>query len=268
MREPSTSTSATSWQIIDEPPVRFARSTTTKALPVPKAGGSVELFRPFCNLVKPKARADNEFVVLVGHVLAVLRPNASYPVFAALGEHGTCKSTLSTLIRRLTDPRAPEQRSPPTSEDDLIVGAKHAHVLAFDNISALPDWLSDAFCRLATGGGAGKRRLYSDDDEVLFDGKRPIFLTGIEDFVTRPDLVDRSNMFNLEVVKEDKRLSEASLSGNSRRRLPRYSEPCSTALSLASRICRASRSRRSRAWRISCCGRKPARAPIGRLAPS
>jgi putative DNA primase/helicase len=218
--------------------------------------------------VKPKAGADNEFVVLVGHVLAVLRPNASYPVFAALGEHGTCKSTLSTLIRRLTDPRAPEQRSPPTSEDDLIVGAKHAHVLAFDNISALPDWLSDAFCRLATGGGAGKRRLYSDDDEVLFDGKRPIFLTGIEDFVTRPDLVDRSNMFNLEVVKEDKRLSEASLSGNSRRRLPRYSEPCSTALSLASRICRASRSRRSRAWRISCCGRKPARAPIGRPAPS
>ena len=191
--------------------MRFARSTTTKALPVPKAGGSVELFRPFCNLVKPKAGADNEFVVLVGHVLAVLRPNASYPVFAALGEHGTCKSTLSTLIRRLTDPRAPEQRSPPTSEDDLIVGAKHAHVLAFDNISALPDWLSDAFCRLATGGGAGKRRLYSDDDEVLFDGKRPIFLTGIEDFVTRPDLVDRSNMFNLEVVKEDKRLSDSEL---------------------------------------------------------
>ena len=199
------------WKIIDDPPVRFARSTSTKALPVPKAGGSIELFRPFCNLVRPKAGADNEFVVLVGHVLAVLRPDASYPVFAALGEHGTCKSTLSTMIRRLTDPRAPEQRSPPTSEDDLIVGAKHAHVLAYDNISALPDWLSDAFCRLATGGGAGKRRLYSDDDEVLFDGKRPIFLTGIEDFVTRPDLVDRSNMFNLEVVKEDKRLSDSEL---------------------------------------------------------
>ena len=199
------------WKVIDEPPVRFARSTSTKALPVPKAGGSIELFRPFCNLVRPKAGADNEFVVLVGHLLAVLRPDASYPVFAALGEHGTCKSTLSTMIRRLTDPRAPEQRSPPTSEDDLIVGAKHAHVLAFDNISALPDWLSDAFCRLATGGGAGKRRLYSDDDEVLFDGKRPIFLTGIEDFVTRPDLVDRANMFNLEVVKEDKRLSDSEL---------------------------------------------------------
>ena len=199
------------WEIIDEPPVCFARSTSTKALPVPMAGGSIELFRRFCNLVKPKAGADNEFVVLVGHILAVLRPNASYPVFVALGEHGTCKSTLSTLIGRLTDPRAPEQRSPPTSEDDLIVGAKRAHVLAFDNISALPDWLSDAFCRLATGGGAGKRKLYSDDDEVLFDGKRPIFLTGIEDFVTRPDLVDRSNMFNLEVVNEDKRLSDSEL---------------------------------------------------------
>ena len=221
------------WKIIDEPPVRFARSTSTKALPVPKAGGSIELFRPFCNLVRPKAGADNEFVVLVGHLLAVLRPDASYPVFAALGEHGTCKSTLSTMIRRLTDPRAPEQRSPPTSEDDLIVGAKHAHVLAFDNISALPDWLSDAFCRLATGGGAGKRRLYSDDEEVLFDGKRPIFLTGIEDFVTRPDLVDRSNMFNLEVVKEDKRLSDSELERKFAAAAPKIFGACSTASSAA-----------------------------------
>ena len=203
--------SKSGWTIIDKPPVRFARTTSTRALPLPQRGGSIELFRPFCNLVKPKTGSDNEFIVLVGHMLAVLRPNASYPVFVALGEHGTCKSTLSTLIGRLTDPGAPEQRSPPTSEDDLITGAKGAHVLPYDNVSTLPDWLSNAFCRLATGGGAGKRKLYTDDDEVLFDGKRPIFLTGIEDFVTREDLVSRANMFNLEAVKEDKRLSGSEL---------------------------------------------------------
>ena len=65
--------------------------------------------------------------------------------------------------------------------------------------------------RLSTGGGAGKRRLYSDNDEVLFHGRRPIFLTGIEDYPQRPDLVDRANIFGLEVVQEDQRLSDFEL---------------------------------------------------------
>jgi hypothetical protein len=112
---------------------------------------------------------------------------------------------------RVTDPRAPEQRSPPTNEEDLLVAAKTAHVLPYDNFSHLPDWLSDAFCRLATGGGAGKRKLYTDDDEILFEGRRPILLTGIEDFVTRPDLVDRANFFNHEIVKDKDRLSDQEI---------------------------------------------------------
>jgi hypothetical protein len=128
-----------------------------------------------------------------------------------LGEHGSCKSTLAILIVRLTDPRAPEQRSPPTNEEDLLVAAKTSHVLHYDNCSHLPDWLSDAFCRLATGGGAGKRKLYTDDDEILFEGRRPILLNGIEDFVTRPDLVDRANFFNHEIVRDKDRLSDQEI---------------------------------------------------------
>ena len=205
------------WSIIHEVPVRFIRSASTKALPVPETGGSIRLFRPFCNLRRPPRKdqegtaVDTDFVVLIGHILAIFRPDASYPVFVALGEHGSCKSTLAILIVRLTDPRAPEQRSPPTNEEDLLVAAKTAHVLPYDNFSHLPDWLSDAFCRLATGGGAGKRKLYTDDDEILFEGRRPILLTGIEDFVTRPDLVDRANFFNHETVKDKDRLSDQEI---------------------------------------------------------
>ena len=204
------------WKVIDEPPVRFRRSPSMRALPMPASGGSIKALRDFANLKKidgkgSGSKADAEFVVLVGHILAAMRPNASYPILALLGEHGTCKSTLSSIISRLIDPRSPEQRSPPTSEEDLIVAATGAHVLCYDNISTLPDWLSDAFCRLSTGGGAGKRRLYSDSDEILFHGRRPIFLTGIEDYPQRADLVDRCNIFGLEVVQEGKRLSDSEL---------------------------------------------------------
>ena len=191
------------WKAVDEVPVRFVRTASTKELPVPQRGGSIELLRPFCNL-----KTRDEFVVLVGHVLATLRPDANYPVLVTTGEQGSCKSTLFRLIVRLVDPRSPELRSLPKDEDDLITAAKGAHALSFDNISGIPVWLSDAICRLATGGGAGKRKLYSDDDEILFDGRRPTFLNGIEDVVTRGDLVDRSNIFSLEVIAENKRRTE------------------------------------------------------------
>src|SRR6516165_857491 len=194
------------WKAVDEVPVRFVRSASTKALPVPQRGGSIELLRPFCNL-----KTRDEFVVLVGHVLATLRPDANYPVLVTTGEQGSCKSTLFRLIVRLVDPRSPELRSLPKDEDDLITAAKGAHALSFDNISGIPVWLSDAICRLATGGGAGKRKLYSDDDEILFDGRRPTFLNGIEDVVTRGDLVDRSNIFSLEVIAENERRTEAEI---------------------------------------------------------
>jgi hypothetical protein len=204
------------WRIIDDVPVRFLRSLSTGALPMPKRGGSIRLLRPFCNV-----KTDAEFVLIIADILAVLRPNASYPVLVITGEQGSCKSTLLRLIVRLTDPRSPEQRSLPSSEDDLIVAAKGAHVLHFDNISGLSDWLSDAFCRLSTGGGAGKRKLYTDDDEILFDGRRPVLINGIEDVVTRPDLVDRAIIFTAEPISERKRRKDAELDAEFAEKAPR-----------------------------------------------
>ena len=72
------------WSIIHEVPVRFIRSASTKALPVPETGGSIRLFRPFCNLRRPPRKdqegtaVDTDFVVLIGHILAIFRPDASY----------------------------------------------------------------------------------------------------------------------------------------------------------------------------------------------
>ena len=55
-----------------------------------------------------------------------------------------------------------------------MIAANNGHVLAFDNLSGLPGWLSDALCRLASGGSFALRQLYTDDEEVLFQAARPI----------------------------------------------------------------------------------------------
>jgi len=78
-------------------------------------------------------------------------------------------------------------------------------------VSALPAWISDTLCRLATGGGFAVRQLYTDQDEVLFDATRPVVLNGIEDIVTRPDLADRAIFLTLEPIPEERRRSEKEL---------------------------------------------------------
>lgn len=99
----------------------------------------------------------------------------------------------------------------PREDRDLFIAASNGHVLAFDNVSGLPAWISDTLCRLATGGGFAVRQLYTDQDEVLFDAARPVILNGIEDIVTRPDLADRAVFLTLEAIPEDRRRPEAEL---------------------------------------------------------
>jgi len=76
---------------------------------------------------------------------------------------------------------------------------------------SVEDWLSDKFCQLATGASFAVRRLYTDQDEVLFSAARPVVLNGIEDIVTRPDLADRAVFLTLAPIPEDQRRPEAEL---------------------------------------------------------
>ena len=99
----------------------------------------------------------------------------------------------------------------PREDRDLFIAANNGHVLAFDNVSGLPFWISDTICRLATGGGFSVRQLYTDQDEILFEAQRPMILNGIEDIVERPDLADRSLFLTLDSIPKSKRLPEREI---------------------------------------------------------
>jgi hypothetical protein len=92
-----------------------------------------------------------------------------------------------------------------------MIAANNSYLLAFDNLSSLSLSLSDALCRLATGGGFAVRRLYTDDEEVLFEAARPILLNGIEEIISRPDLGDRAIFLTLAPIAEMARRPEAEL---------------------------------------------------------
>ncbi len=197
---------ATGWRVIDNPPVRFRRAAGMKPLPLPTKGGSIDTLRSFLNL-----QSDDDFVLVVAWALAVLRNRGPYPVIVLSGEQGSAKSTFSSILRAVLDPNTAPLRALPREDRDLFIAATNGHVLAFDNVSSLPAWISDTLCRLATGGGFAVRQLYSDSDEVLFDAARPVILNGIEEIVTRPDLADRAVFLTLEPIPEESRRPEAEL---------------------------------------------------------
>jgi hypothetical protein len=194
------------WRLIAAPPVRFRRRGGMHPLSIPEPGGSIAELRPFANVA-----SEADFVLLVAWLLAALRDRGPYPALVLTGEQGSAKSFLAALLRRLVDPNASPLRSLPREDRDLFIAATNGHVIAIDNVSTLPPWLSDTLCRLATGGGFATRTLYSDSDETLFDAMRPIVLTGIEDFVIRGDLADRAIFLRLEPIPEKHRRPEKEL---------------------------------------------------------
>jgi hypothetical protein len=197
---------ADGWRIIGAPPIRFRRMPAMLALPFPERHGCIDQLRPFLNL-----RSHDDFVLVVAWLLAALRPNGPYPVLVIAGEQGSAKTALTRLLRALIDPNAAPTRALSREERELMISANNSHVIAFDNLSGLPPWLSDALCRLASGASFAVRRLYTDNEETLFQAARPIILNGIEDVITRPDLADRALFLNLPPVPDERRRPEDEL---------------------------------------------------------
>src|SRR5690606_22624874 len=138
-------------------------------------------------------------------------PRGPYPLLALFAEQGSGKSTAGKLIRSLVDPNSAPLRSEHRDARDLMIGANNSWCLAYDNLSFVPSWLSDALCRLSTGGGFATRELYTDQDEIIFDAMRPVMLTSIEDVATRSDLLDRCLIVWLPSIPEEKRRSEEEI---------------------------------------------------------
>ncbi len=193
------------WRIVTDSTVRFRRTRGMLALPTPANGGTLKTLRRFINLT------DADWILFVAALVAAMRPRGPYPILGVFGEQGSAKSTLARIMRSLTDPNAAPLRTMPRDERDLMIAATNGWHLAFDNVSTLPIWLSDALCRLATGGGFATRELYADDEETIIDAQRPVIVNGITDFVTRSDLLDRLIPLNLRRIPDDQRQSEAEL---------------------------------------------------------
>lgn len=194
---------ATGWRLVQDAPVVFRSTRNAQPLPLPERGGSIEALRPLLNLPGEAA-----WKLCVGWIVGALNPKGPYAHFAISGEQGSGKSSLLRLLRAFVDPAKAEENTEPRNVDDFMVTCLNNHIVSYDNLSSLSDWLSDALCRLSTGAGLTKRMLYSDFDEVVIEAARPAILNGIVPMVTRPDLLERTMMLELPRIPPERRLPE------------------------------------------------------------
>jgi len=192
------------WSIVDDAPVAFRRGPNTAPLPLPMESSGIDTLRRYVNL------DDDDWPLVAAWTVNTFRPTGPYPVLAFVSSAGSAKSTATRVLKSIIDPAGAALRPQPRDIRDLMVAAKHSWVLAFDNVSYLNQDVSDALCRLATGGGYTTRLLYSDDEEAIFEAQRPIVMNGIADAIQAPDLMDRAIIVSPPDIRNGKRKEESA----------------------------------------------------------
>ncbi|MEO2159029.1 MAG: hypothetical protein ABGX31_06790, partial [bacterium] len=186
------------WNVLDVSEVRFTKGKNLAEIPEPQLGGVIEELSGFVNIQGEVV--DSWRRLFAGLVAAFLK--GPFTILAIVGESGSAKTTTTRVLTLLIDPSEADLRSLPRSERDLMITAVNGWVLAFDNVSGVPIWVSDAFCRLATGSGFTTRELYTNSEEAIFKAKRPLILNGIDDMANRGDLLSRTILLSLFPIKE------------------------------------------------------------------
>jgi 5S rRNA maturation endonuclease (ribonuclease M5) len=190
------------WKVLDDSPVKFRRTKGMLPLPTPQTNGNISALREFANVT------DDGFILLSAWLVACLRPNRPFPVLVLQGEQGSAKSTTARVLRELIDPNKAPLRSASRNEHELVIAANNSWIISLDNLSMITNEVSDALCRLSTGSGFSARTLFSDNEETIFFVQRPILLNGINDLVSRPDLLDRALLVSLPRIEETARKQE------------------------------------------------------------
>jgi hypothetical protein len=111
-------------------------------------------------------------------------------------------------MRLLVDPSKIETLSLPHDRTELVQQLSHHYAPAYDNISEMPPWISDALCRAVTGEGHSKRELYTDDDDFIYQFRRCPILNGINVPPQRADLLNRSILMEVRMLRDSQHRHE------------------------------------------------------------
>lgn len=189
------------WRVVERPPVLFATGEALAPLPEPAKDATprdLEALTDLLGLPAPDA------FLATAWLLGCLQPGRPFALLLLIGPAGSGKSTRTRLLRMMVDPAGADGTlvaSPPREGRDLFAAASSTHVLALDNVSSVPQWLSDLLSSIATGSGQATRRLYTDSELAVVQVRQPVLMNGIDVVGLGEDLMDRALVLNCPPVE-------------------------------------------------------------------
>jgi hypothetical protein len=198
-----------SWSICDETPTPLFARYNQVALVQPSRDYEPDVFDRFMQLTNLKREADR--LLLKVYIISLFIPGIQHVILQIHGEKGGAKSMLETLIKDLVDPTKPKLLSIHNDRMEFIQQLAHNYVAYYDNLKYIPSWLSDEACRAVTGSGSTKRKLYSDDDDIVYEYRRCLGFNGINIILTEPDALDRSITIEQDRIENENRRAEEEI---------------------------------------------------------
>ena len=218
------------WELVDNnnnnsnipPATLFVRYNQVPQV-LPDRNYEPDVFDKFLTLTN--INDEQNRLLLKVYIVSLFIPDIAHVILILHGEKGSAKSTLQQLIKLLVDPAKPTLLTIHKDRNEFVQQLNHNHLAFYDNVKHVPYWLSDEACKAVTGIGQTKRKLYSDDDDVVYEYKRCLGFNGINISLIEPDALDRSILIELNrITKEDRKLESDILAvfGNIRSKLLGY----------------------------------------------
>lgn len=191
---------------IETPPILFRRFRAQAPLPTPDDSGDIRRLTDFINI-----KSKSDALLSIAWIVTAVLGSMPRPILGLHGAQGAAKTTTAKMFRRLTDPSAAGTNRLSGKDDELALTLETNAVLLFDNLTKISVSTAETLCQAVTGGGFTKRELYSDSDEVVYDFRRAIIVTGINIATAAPDLLDRFLLVSLARVSREQRRPEAAI---------------------------------------------------------
>lgn len=179
---------------------KFLRNSSMGQLPEPDFDGELSELTDML----PNIR-DEDKPLLQGAIVSAFRPDAPHFILVLGGSAGSAKTTTQRMIISCIDPRSGDwdNQTSIISRDprDLDAAALSRFALSIDNTWTLSETLSNRLAVFATGGEILSRLYYTNDEARITRVVCPVFINGIGEIVTRPDLLTRSIIINCQPIE-------------------------------------------------------------------
>lgn len=181
-------------------------SSLQQVRPIPTGMNLIDMIRELTNF-----SCEEDLIMFGVWLISLMFPDFSSPIMILLGEQGSGKSFTSDLVKRIIDPSTIGKQHNLRSVQDFALLVSNSYLSIVDNLSKVTDEMSDAMCQTVSKGQYTTRTLYTNDEISTTEMKSKLVVNGITISNTKPDLLERSIVLNINKLSATKIISEEAL---------------------------------------------------------